>query len=259
MSWNIKTPGDYINGPLTVAGVTQFNSNVGIGVTPSAWSTFKGLQVGYASLAGYAGTDTFLGSNVYYDGGFKYIGAGLASSYRQLAGSHEWKTAVSGVNPGDPVALVTLATLNASGDFSPVGNVVMANTKGIDFSATAGTGTSELLDDYEQGTWSPTVGTNVNLTSVTAYTASYTKVGRLVTITGSVTATVTLPNIVTYFTLLTLPFANNGTTTGAIQENGNLTIGAVQVASSNLYGFFTAASAVVSGAATFNYNVTYSV
>lgn len=32
MSWNIKTPGDYINGPLTVAGVTQFNSNVGIGI-----------------------------------------------------------------------------------------------------------------------------------------------------------------------------------------------------------------------------------
>jgi len=31
MSWNIKTPGDYINGPLTVAGATTFNSTVGIG------------------------------------------------------------------------------------------------------------------------------------------------------------------------------------------------------------------------------------
>lgn len=31
MSWNIKTPGDYINGPLTVAGNAIFNSNVGIG------------------------------------------------------------------------------------------------------------------------------------------------------------------------------------------------------------------------------------
>lgn len=37
MSWNIKTPGDYINGPLTVAGVAQFNSNVGIGVAPGTY------------------------------------------------------------------------------------------------------------------------------------------------------------------------------------------------------------------------------
>jgi hypothetical protein len=36
MSWNIKTPGDYINGPLTVAGVTQFNSNVGVGISPTS-------------------------------------------------------------------------------------------------------------------------------------------------------------------------------------------------------------------------------
>jgi hypothetical protein len=35
------------------------------------------------------------------------------------------------------------------------GNVVLADGKGIDFSATAGTGTSELFDDYEEGTWTP--------------------------------------------------------------------------------------------------------
>jgi hypothetical protein len=143
------------------------------------------------------------------------------------------------------------------------GNVIIGTSgKGIDFSATAsgsGTMTSELLNDYEEGTWSPTIGTIVNLTSVIAYTASYTKVGRLVTITGTVTATVTTANITTYFTLLSIPFANNGTTTGAVQENGNLTIGAIQIASSNLYGFFPAASAITAGAATFNYSVTYRV
>lgn len=37
MSWNIKTPGDYINGPLTVAGASQFNSSVGIGVAPGTY------------------------------------------------------------------------------------------------------------------------------------------------------------------------------------------------------------------------------
>ena len=69
------------------------------------------------------------------------------------------------------------------------GNLVIGTSgKGIDFSATAGTGTSELLNDYEEGTWTPTyLGTSSNPTIT--YNASragdYTKVGRLVTCRGT--------------------------------------------------------------------------
>ena len=140
------------------------------------------------------------------------------------------------------------------------GDLVMGTSgKGIDFSATAGTGTSEILADYEEGTWSPTPSGGGNLTSQVSVSARYTKVGRLVTLSGYFTAIVTLPNIETYFVLPTLPFANGTVTTGSVMENGNLTIGAIQVNINNLYGFFPAASAIVSGAATFNYSVTYSV
>ena len=61
------------------------------------------------------------------------------------------------------------------------------NGKGIDFSATAGTGTSELFDDYEEGTWTPVLsdGTN-NATMDSGSGGHYTKVGRLVTITATV-------------------------------------------------------------------------
>lgn len=56
MSWNIKTPGDFINGPLTVAGATSFQSNVGIG---AATSGFGRLAVaGTAVGAGILGMDT---------------------------------------------------------------------------------------------------------------------------------------------------------------------------------------------------------
>ena len=61
-------------------------------------------------------------------------------------------------------------------------SLAMANGKGIDFSATSdgsGTTTSELFDDYEEGTWTP-VGNGVTLTLNT--TASYIKVGTLVTV-----------------------------------------------------------------------------
>lgn len=68
------------------------------------------------------------------------------------------------------------------------GNLVIGTSgKGIDFAATPGTGTSELFDDYEEGTYvgtmTPTtsgtipINTNYNL-------LAYTKIGRQVTVTG---------------------------------------------------------------------------
>jgi hypothetical protein len=200
----------------TLRATLDSSGNVGVGVTPSAWATYKGLQVGYASLAGYAGADTLLGSNVYFDGGaFRYIAAGLASSYRQLAGGHQWSTAVAGVNPGDILTPLPLATLDASGNFSPTGNVVMANTKGIDFSATAsgsGTMTSELLNDYEEGTWVGTLkGATTDPTIAVTATGRYTKVGRLVSVQISFSNVNTTGASGDAY-IIGLPFANSSIT-----------------------------------------------
>ena len=72
-------------------------------------------------------------------------------------------------------------TLSGLSNLSLSGNLVLANGQGIDFSATSGTGTSELFDDYEEGTWTP-VPQDSSGNSGTAATASgyYTKVGNLV-------------------------------------------------------------------------------
>jgi len=70
------------------------------------------------------------------------------------------------------------------------GNLVFSTAgTGIDFSATAnssGTMTSELLNDYEEGTWTPTVTT----ASITVNHARYRKIGSLVYITCSLDVTV---------------------------------------------------------------------
>jgi hypothetical protein len=65
-----------------------------------------------------------------------------------------------------------------------VGNLAFASGKGIDFSATPGTGTSELFADYEEGTFTPTlIGTTTNPTvTYTLQRGVYTKVGRIVTV-----------------------------------------------------------------------------
>jgi aspartate 1-decarboxylase len=75
----------------------------------------------------------------------------------------------------DPTGNVTINT----------GNVIIGTSgKGIDFSATPGTGTSELLADYEEGTWTPGItfggaSAGVTYTSTQGY---YTKVGNVVTV-----------------------------------------------------------------------------
>jgi hypothetical protein len=72
-----------------------------------------------------------------------------------------------------------------TGDVTVKNNLVMGTSgKGIDFSATSGTGTSELFADYEEGTWTPTlVGTTTNPTvTYSLQRGIYTKVGRIVTV-----------------------------------------------------------------------------
>ncbi len=64
--------------------------------------------------------------------------------------------------------------------FNTSGNLAFPSGQGIDFSATAGTGTSELFDDYEEGTWTPVF----NGVTGGNQRGTYTKVGDLVTAYG---------------------------------------------------------------------------
>ena len=109
----------YLNGSKVVSSGSGlvFNSsgNLGLGVAPSAWATYKATQIGWSALAGYAAADTAVFSNAYFDGGYKYIGNGFASQYRQINSVHQWYTAASG-NAGDPISFTQATTLDASGN-----------------------------------------------------------------------------------------------------------------------------------------------
>lgn len=88
----------------------------------------------------------------------------------------------------------TIATPTLTGDATlSTGNLVVGTSgKGIDFSATPGTGTSELLTDYEEGTWTPVLTTSTPPTTpftMSVVYAVYTKVGRQVTVTARIRTT----------------------------------------------------------------------
>jgi hypothetical protein len=158
------------------------------------------------------------------------------------------KVAVSDLTAGRAISAtqITLTT----------GNVIVASGQGIDFSATSGTGTSELLADYEEGTWTPSiVGSTSN--SGQAYTSQvgkYTKIGRQVnvqfhivfsaegTFVGSLLALSGLPytisNDVPAISGGMLQFGSMGTvfTTVGLQLNQNSTV-----------AFLTAVTAATTG------------
>ena len=64
-------------------------------------------------------------------------------------------------------------------------NIAFASGNGIDFSATgdAGGRSSELFDDYEEGTWTPTIVDSLGVPfTMTVQNGTYTKTGRMVTV-----------------------------------------------------------------------------
>jgi hypothetical protein len=77
--------------------------------------------------------------------------------------------------------------------FNSTGNLAFPTGKGIDFSAvTGGTGTAtaNVLNDYEEGTFTPSItfgGASVGMTGT--FSGRYTKVGRAVTVNGIITLT----------------------------------------------------------------------
>jgi len=86
-------------------------------------------------------------------------------------------------------SFVELLAMNNTGNLSlKTGNLVIGTSgKGIDFSATPGTGTSELLADYEEGTWTPALTGPASQTYTS--TGYYVKVGSTVLIQGIITWT----------------------------------------------------------------------
>ena len=97
-----------------------------------------------------------------------------------------------------------LATTNTG--VSVTGDLAFASGNGIDFSATSGTGTSELFDDYEEGTFTPTVTSGSGTFTTVSASGAYTLIGRKVFLHGRIT--ITDAGTASGTLNITLPFTN---------------------------------------------------
>jgi hypothetical protein len=165
----------------------SFSGNVGIGIASPATqlhlSKTTGPVVRLENLTAGSYTGLSMGKIEWRTGDAS--APGVAGSI-DVQDYNNFGTAFKMILGGGLVgSTVTGLELDALGNATiPTGNLVIGTSgQGIDFSATSGTGTSELLDDYEEGTWTPAYDTTSGDLTAThdLQFGAYTKVGRLVT------------------------------------------------------------------------------
>jgi hypothetical protein len=178
-----------VTGSVNVTGAGAFGSEIKVtgGALPGATAglfTVSGLSTGKLTGSGASKASSI---TTYYDDTYIEIVAGVSPGYMSgisLGGRGYAGTGADAITLSPRgVPALTLAGATGAATFSD--NIIIGTSgKGIDFSATAGTGTSELLDDYEEGTFSIT--SDSGQVVIAANTGYYTKVGRVVTCTGAV-------------------------------------------------------------------------
>jgi hypothetical protein len=181
------------NSPVGRLGVVSTGGNSRLSIGDTAVST-------YSTLLMYGGNSKF---------NFQLGVQNLVNNAFEITPS----TAAGGTTFSTPAVLVHSTRGISIGDTTDpgagnlrlgTGNLVIGTSgKGIDFSATPGTGTSELFADYEEGTFTPTiVYSGTNTPTYITQLGRYTKIGRVV-------------QVQIYFT-----WNENGST-------GNVTVGAL--------------------------------
>jgi hypothetical protein len=191
----------YLSDPAKVATsgtAFQFDgTNLRLGGAPSAWAfNVPSFDVGsYAAVYSAPGIQGGgFATNTFFDGSnWVYKTTDVAAAYSQGQGTHKFFRAVSDT-AGNPVSLIGIMETDASDNLKlNAGNLVVGTAaKGIDFSANTGAAgmTSELLNWYEEGTWTPAITSNGgSITSTSLASGNYTRVGNQVTIWFTITIT----------------------------------------------------------------------
>ena len=206
---------------LGVTGASTLTGSVGIGAASSAkLSVFdtNGIALRFGDLAAAPASQTacFVGTST---GAFTGNGNGDLILVARTSDTRDVVIYTGLGTAADRLRVTAAGNVNIT-----TGNVVMGTAnKGIDFSINSdASATSELLNDYEEGTWTPTftaaIGTGF---TVTLTSATYTKIGRRVFL--EVDFTITVAGSASSALYFTLPFsqASSPSSCGAFRESNS--------------------------------------
>jgi len=176
-------------GGITERMALTGSGNLGLGVTPAPWASFKAFDIGYAGngLHATGQNDLNIASNVYYNAGYKYAGSARANLLEMYNGEFYFKTAGSGT-AGNAITFTDSLAVGLGKTLALEGATSQSGT-GITFPATqSASSNANTLDDYEEGTWTPTI---TNASSYVMQVGRYVKIGKLVYINADIVCSFT--------------------------------------------------------------------
>jgi len=165
-----------------------------------------------------------------------------------VQGGDTVKVSVANLTAGRAVAM-------AGGSFTD--NITQGTAaKGVNFTAnTPAAGmTSQLLNWYEEGTWTPNQGAGLTVVGTFSSDGVYTRVGRLITISGHLRGSTSITCAAANLLLSNLPIATSNESTG-IAVNGDIASSVGTVASGNV--LFAAGS--LTGSNSIFFSISYSI
>ena len=137
------------------------------------------------------------------------------------------------------------------------GNLVQGTAaKGVNFTAnTPAAGmTSQLLNWYEEGTWTPAQGAGLTVVGTFSSSGTYTRIGRLVFVQGSVSGATSVAIASAGVITTNLPYSAAADATGGAINAANDASSVIRISSATL-----TAATVIAATATITFSVVYSV
>lgn len=240
---------------LNVNTTTPFNYNTtsGAGVRIGTQGTSGGsMMVQTASL------NSSFGSGLAVDGSYSSsVSTVNLKAFGVYSGGPYYSKLAFWTSSG--TTLSQQATLDGSnGNFLlATGNIVPSTAaKGINFTANSAAAgmTSQLLNWYEEGTWTPNQGGGLTLVGAFSSTGTYTRIGRQVFIRGSVSGATSVAVASAGAISTNLPYSAAADATGSAINAANNVSSILRVSSATL----TAATAIAA-TATITFSAVYSV
>ena len=247
----------------TTKQVSVANLTAGRAVSALSYASTSGFNFNssFTSANNYVGCDnTASGAATLWFRQGRNVGAGSVDAVGLDCLNAAGSTVVPGIIRGNPFYITdSTGTTTFSGGNVTIGagNLVQGTAaKGVNFTANtplAGM-TSQLLNWYEEGTWTPTAGAGLTVVGTFSSTGTYTRVGRQVTITGSLNGTTSVATAGGGVAICAgIPFAAGSTSIGIAAGVWTAPIGAV-IISTTLYS-----ATAIAATGTILFSVAYQV
>jgi hypothetical protein len=209
-TYNKATSAVSIAGALTLTGGTAN----GVPYLNASKVVTTGTNLSFANTPGFFDStlniNSLLGSGLYRGG---ITVSEDNTSFTLFGGSGYKLIQASGFStPNELIFYVSnaeAARFNSTANLVLKGGTAGANGVGVTFPAVqVASSDANCLDDYEEGTWVPTQGAGLTVVGTFSSSGTYTKVGRLVTITGSVDGSTSVAAAASGIVCNALPFSS---------------------------------------------------